>query len=132
MSTTEQELRQRHKKQKNETPTVEGDGGQDDAASSRSDGIGAIPLPEISRTQLAIIAVVVGAIIAWKLYQRHQDGDGGASLDDARETDWEPDDEIEGEERQEITVPNDRDKPLAGDEAVTEALLERGKIGGED
>lgn len=120
---TVEELRQRNEQETNETPEL--DEGDDDG-----DGggfAGEIPTPSVDRKLLIGVAIVVGLIIAWKVYQSQQSGGSSETLDDVRASDMDPEVTAETpDEDDEITVRQDSTSPLAADEDVTQAFLERG------
>jgi len=106
----------------------------DTPAALDSDGGGVAP--SLSTRQIALVlgAVVVGVlVIAW--LRRQQSGaqsTAGETLGDVR---TQLNDDAEGEETGaegpitgEIEIPRDPSDPMAADEAVTEALRERGVI----
>lgn len=127
---SEQAIREREQQQTNDTPAL-ANGGDD----SEQDAGRALPVPNLSRTQLAIIGAVVAAIIIWKLYKSSQDGDGG-SLSEAMDRDWsgsvdiEADVDGDGDDDLdvEISIPRNSDSPLDADAAVADAFRKSGRL----
>lgn len=134
MDQTAREIREKEEQSPtNETPDLAGDGGggDDDVIDGQESSGSSLPVPSINRRHLAVIAVVVGAVIAWKLYQQQSSSAGNGTIAEEREkldksqnAKARPDDE-EGEL---IDVPIDPSDPLAADRAVTEALRSSGKL----
>lgn len=94
-----------------------GDGGAGDGAS--------LPMPSIGKKHLALVALVVAAVVAWKLYSRESGRSSGESLRAAAEADPAAE-ATTADEDGEITVAVDHDDPLAGDESVAEEFRSRG------
>lgn len=129
---SEDEIRERAQRDgNNETPDLADDHEDDDDL-----GEDGLPVPSLSRTQLAVIGVIVAVVIILILYQREQDE---GSLQDAVDHDFSSDVEIEADDEDgdgdlelEIEVPVNSQDPLAGDEAVAEAFRKSGRLSDED
>jgi hypothetical protein len=125
MDATAQEIQDREQSVTNETPELVDDGGDDDGETS------SLPLPSIDRRYLAVVAAIIVAIAAWKLYQRRNSSSGGSSIAEEREK-LEQRHEVEAApddgDAERIEVPIDSSDPLAADRAVIEALRSNGKL----
>lgn len=108
----------------NETPDV-----STPSTPNSDDGLmSAVPL---SKRQLAlIVAVVVVAVVVWRLRQTESKS-GGAEVELAKidESLGAGEVAVNGEDEK-IHIPNDPDDPLAADAAAYEALKKSGKVGG--
>lgn len=126
---TETEIKQREEQRTNDTPAVE-DTDTDDGTED-SGMLAELPVPSISQKQLLIIGVVVAVAVAL-LVMKRKSGGSGDTLEDVRQQDFEPNVAVEEEPGiGQIEVPVSNVDPLAGDEAVTKAFRESGRLAGE-
>lgn len=96
--------------------------------SSESGGV-ALPSPSISRRTLILVGIAVTLAVAIWWYRNNVEtvDRATAELTAAAEESVDDDDDATAGE---IEVPQDRDAPLKGDEAVIEALKDGGHISG--
>lgn len=142
MDGTTQELRQRE--EQNQQPTIADDGGDGDAVDQAVDGAGGssggmldgLPVPSLSRRQALIIAVVVAAVVVWRIHsQRSGSGSASKEMERALEEDLDAEVSVEqDEDAEEVTIqlPSDPDDELDKDAAIIEHFKESGRLGGED
>jgi hypothetical protein len=122
---TETEIKQRERSETNRTPAPADENG-DETGDDDGGMLGGLPVPSISRKHALIIGGIVAVVVIVWWLQRDEAGD---SLDDVRQNDYEGKVAVEDEEGSEqIEVPINSEDPLAGDEAVTKAFRESGRI----
>lgn len=130
--TPEEEIRQREQGRESGAERSEGQTGNTPATpQDASDGVLSSVSFSLSRRQAILLATVVAvAVLLWWLRSRSESEP--SAIEAVREADLEGgvDAESDGDDGEEIHVPQDPSDPLAADSAVLQALKANGTITG--
>ncbi|AAY24947.1 ORF 21 [Haloarcula hispanica virus SH1] len=116
----------------------DGGDGDDDGQDGTGMFDGGIPTFGLSRAQMLLIALVVVALLAWKLRDSSGDSEGGTKAREAVDSMRDPDlgdvtvREDDDAEEVEVVLPADPDNELEKDEAIIQHFKNAGHIEGDD